>query len=363
MKMRLALVSLKLSVGMELILTSLADELEGVADLRILAEKPYRHPRVKTIALTDARRYARMILDTLNPWLWLQLFILGLRERPERLYLVSSHSLNSAVILTNRAAARLQGRRIEILSHIHDPIPHSKARFAWAITLSQFLQVRLSDRVAVFGAQLKQMLIDQTGFAPERVVIYPHPVCREERTQSPQPASPKFVSLLGRLEAYKGIDDFLRCAQAFASIDPEVVFVLGGEGDLSPYQESIRMLPNLQVLNRRLSNEEMDAIFQQSYAALLPYRDGTQSGVIPFAYYNACPVIITRTGSLPELVDEGVTGFLVEPRQVEAMVEHLRALVSQPELRTRMGAASFAYYRDRLRWKAAIATLYGLPHS
>jgi glycosyltransferase involved in cell wall biosynthesis len=52
------------------------------------------------------------------------------------------------------------------------------------------------------------------------------------------------------------------------------------------------------------------------------------------------PVVATNVGALPELVEEGVAGFLVEPKDDEALADRLARLYSNPELAKRFGAAA-----------------------
>src|SRR5262249_38793901 len=51
------------------------------------------------------------------------------------------------------------------------------------------------------------------------------------------------------------------------------------------------------------------------------------------------PVVATRVGGVPDVVRDGVDGFLVEPGSVEELAQRLAELARDPELRNRMGAA------------------------
>jgi len=58
------------------------------------------------------------------------------------------------------------------------------------------------------------------------------------------------------------------------------------------------------------------------------------------------PVIATSVGGVPELVEDAKTGWLVPPRDSEALASRLRLLFCNPELRLSMGAAGYARVRD-----------------
>jgi glycosyltransferase involved in cell wall biosynthesis len=64
----------------------------------------------------------------------------------------------------------------------------------------------------------------------------------------------------------------------------------------------------------------------------------------------AKPVVATSVGGIPEVIDDGVTGFLVPPRDPESLVRKIRFLLAHPEVRAKMGEAG------RLRVLARFST-------
>ena len=59
------------------------------------------------------------------------------------------------------------------------------------------------------------------------------------------------------------------------------------------------------------------------------------------------PVVATRVGGVPDVVRDGVDGFLVEPGDVDAMADRLASLAGDSELRRRMGEAGRASMHER----------------
>ena len=96
---------------------------------------------------------------------------------------------------------------------------------------------------------------------------------------------------------------------------------------------------------------------RSSWAVVLPYNSATQSGVIPVAYWNACPVIVTRVGGLREVVREGETGFIVDRGDTAAVAERMRALSGNQPLRWRLGGGAFSFYDRWLRWERIASDL------
>jgi glycosyltransferase involved in cell wall biosynthesis len=81
-------------------------------------------------------------------------------------------------------------------------------------------------------------------------------------------------------------------------------------------------------------------------------------------------IVATRAGGMPEVVEEGRTGFLVAPRDHHAMARSIIRLLSEEPLRRQMGEAGFARVRERFtveRMVVETAAVYervaGTPHA
>jgi glycosyltransferase involved in cell wall biosynthesis len=64
------------------------------------------------------------------------------------------------------------------------------------------------------------------------------------------------------------------------------------------------------------------------------------------------PVIVTQAGSLPELVQDGITGFIVPPNDSEALRDRVERLVDDAALSRRMGAAARSHVEANFNWTA-----------
>ena len=54
---------------------------------------------------------------------------------------------------------------------------------------------------------------------------------------------------------------------------------------------------------------------------VIPYLTATQSGIVQISYNFDLPVVVTRVGGLPEVVKDGETGYIVEPRSASAVAD------------------------------------------
>jgi glycosyltransferase involved in cell wall biosynthesis len=77
---------------------------------------------------------------------------------------------------------------------------------------------------------------------------------------------------------------------------------------------------------------------------VLPYVDASQSALIAAAYFFRKPVLITRTGALPEYVEDGHTGLVMEPDHPASFARCLEEMVSDPVRLAQMGSAGRLWY-------------------
>jgi glycosyltransferase involved in cell wall biosynthesis len=302
--------------------------------------------------VSDGSTYGAMFRDALRPSMYRTAVDALVAAQPDACYFVSVHPANGPLAWAIRRRVRnASGRPPVIAMHIHDPMPHPGLA-SLAIFTTQQMQLRAADRVFVYGAALARQVHRLYRIPNRRLFTIPHGVYRPPREVPPANTPPQWFSFLGRIERYKGLEVFLKAAEMVSADFPACRFFVGGAGDLEPYQEAIQRLGNRVVVqHRELSNEETDDIMQASWAVVLPYNSATQSGVIPVAYWNGSPVIVTDTGALAEMVREEETGFIVQPGDTAAVADRMRRLLRDPALRGRLGAGAFSFYDRSLRWE------------
>ena len=109
-------------------------------------------------------------------------------------------------------------------------------------------------------------------------------------------------------------------------------------------------VPNLVLCNKFVGNDEVNEILGQSYALVLPYIGGVlQSSFIAIAYGNGCPVIVSDIGSLPEEVENGKTGYIVEKANAEQIAAAMTQIYSEGE-KSRLSENCIQAYREKFSW-------------
>lgn len=156
------------------------------------------------------------------------------------------------------------------------------------------------------------------------------------------------VGNIGALVAQKDQRHLIEAAAIVVREVPDVRFVILGEGEL-------RQALERQVHERHLERHVFLPGFRADALGLLKSMDvfaissiheGLCTSIIDaMAASKAC--VGTRVGGIPEVIDDGVTGFLVEPRHPEAMAARLVTLLQDAGLRRRMGDAGLTRARER----------------
>jgi glycosyltransferase involved in cell wall biosynthesis len=155
----------------------------------------------------------------------------------------------------------------------------------------------------------------------------------------------------GFVRGYKGLDVLLEAMPEVLRTERVVLWIVGEMwGDQrAALRAPLRALGDrVSVVDRYVGNDEMGAVFAEADLVVQPYRSATGSGIAPVALDRGVPIVATRVGSLPEVVEDGVSGRLVSPGDAGALALAIReALRPETLAALRDGAAE---RRRRFGW-------------
>lgn len=146
---------------------------------------------------------------------------------------------------------------------------------------------------------------------------------------------------LGKLTHEKGIYDLIQAVSIIKDDFPALRLELCGNGDEKPVLEMISRLDlhDRIQLNGWVSGSKKNELLRKATLFVLPsYYEGIPIGVLE-AMAVGLPVIASDVGGLPEVVESGVEGLLVQPGDVRGLADAMKRLLSQPEQRLKMGDA------------------------
>lgn len=212
---------------------------------------------------------------------------------------------------------------------------------------------RRAAAVVVHGEALRADFLAQPGDLCRDVTAIPHgcyTVLRHWARPEIQ-ETPRTVLFFGRIHEYKGLDLLLAAARRSALRVPDLRILIAGDGaDLDGRHRDLARDPRIELRRGYLTNDEVARAFQEASIVVLPYLEGSQSGVVRIAYVFGKPVIVTRVGSIPESVREGVTGLVVPPRDEAALADAMAALLLDDDRRRAMGREALATAEGPMGW-------------
>lgn len=118
-----------------------------------------------------------------------------------------------------------------------------------------------------------------------------------------------YLLFFGRIDKYKGIGNLLNAYREVS--EKSLPLVIAGGGQFTEEEKKlISQCSNLIVINRYISDNEMKWLFHHMTAAVLPYIEATQSGIIPVAYQFGKPVVVSDVAGLTQFVINRKTGII-----------------------------------------------------
>lgn len=148
------------------------------------------------------------------------------------------------------------------------------------------------------------------------------------------------ISVFGRLEPQKGHSVLLHAARIMLASRPDLRFWIVGDGSLSAaLQEQARQLGIAEVVRFFGYQRDVASLMAASDVVLLPSRHESFGIVLIEAMSLGKPIVATSAGSIPEVVLDGVQGYLVPPYNAEELSRQVLRLVANPLQAERLGQA------------------------
>ena len=188
------------------------------------------------------------------------------------------------------------------------------------------------------------------------VVCMPNPVSCE--LAPPVPRS-RMVLFLGRMQPAKGIFDLLEAVAALRPAVPDVRLVCAGDGNriaVASYAESLGIADAVKFTGW-VGPSGKRALLEAAAAFALPsYEEALPVGLLE-AMGAGVPPVVSAVGGIPEVVVDGVSGFLVAPGDKSSLERALRRLLIDTKLAERISAAARETVRLRFAPERALPQL------
>jgi L-malate glycosyltransferase len=291
--------------------------------------------------------------------------------------------------------SRLMKRTMPDVVHAHDPHGVAMAALALSIGSGASSKARMPALVAsrrvdfhlkgnsfsrwkhrqvdafiAASEAIRQMLVAD-GVPPERIVTVHEGIDVDHVAAAPAvnlhealflPHGAAIVGNVAALVPHKGQRYLIDAAHLVVQHAPDTRFVILGEGELREHLAKQVHEHHLEkhVLLPGFRTDVLGCIKAFDLFVMSSVTEGLGTSLLD-AMAAARPIVATTAGGIPEIIEHGVHGLLVPPRDAQALADAILRALTDAELRGRLGNAGFTRVNDRFtveRMVAATAAVY-----
>jgi glycosyltransferase involved in cell wall biosynthesis len=272
-----------------------------------------------------------------------------------------------------------QTRRIGVIAAALTGVRHITSVHGWIFNdrkerAAKWLDARLirqADAVIAVSDRLKQEL-EAAGVPPQRITVLRNAILLRDYAIAGTAASVRrefgirddqpVISIVGRLSLEKGHETFLQAASTIAKTHPDLRCLIVGDGPLEHMlRQRVQELGlTTQVVFTGHRSQLADIYAATDVLVISSLTEGIPN-VLLEAFAHGKPAVATSVGGVPEVLENGRTGWLVEVGDYQAIARHVVRLLDAPELRAQMGAAARATIEQQFSFEnrtKALETLY-----
>jgi glycosyltransferase involved in cell wall biosynthesis len=261
--------------------------------------------------------------------------------RRERTDVVHGHMFGSnlAAVVFGRTA-----RVPVVVAHEHS---WSFSGSAWRVPIDRILIAGRSDALIACSREDRRRMIELERIRPEQIRFIPNGIDarpptpgRDLRAELGIPSASPTVGTVGTLRVEKRFDVLIRAAAVLTGHVPDLRVLIAGEGPERAALESlISELGLTEVVTLLGSRTDVpDVLRALDVAVVCSDFEGSPLSVMEYME-SALPVVGSRVGGIPDLIEDGVHGLLVERRDHQAFATAIEVLVADPDRARRMGLA------------------------
>ena len=197
----------------------------------------------------------------------------------------------------------------------------------------------VADRVVVLSEEWRDYFAENVC-DPNKITVVHNGVAVPAKPCSP--CSHQDVLFLGRLDARKSPDVLLRASGEVLKRFPQTRIIFGGDGEV---EKNKRLAEELDIAGRCefrgwVTGNEREALFERAALYCLPSKNEGLPMSMLEAMARGIPAVVTPVGGVPQVIEDGVNGFLVNVDDIETLSKRLIALLENTGLREKVGVAS-----------------------
>jgi glycosyltransferase involved in cell wall biosynthesis len=246
-----------------------------------------------------------------------------------------------------------------IMAICHNIIPHEEHLLDTRLTKRFFCFI---DSFIVLSKKVENELLNivpgaKYKYSPHPVYnIFKNTLSKEQAKAELNIATKKVLLFFGLIRKYKGLDILINAMEKINTELDDYTLLIVGEcyENKAKYTDLIKnagITDNVQCHYSFVPDNEVGKYFSASDVVVLPYKSASQSGIVQIAYHFDTPVIVSDVGGLPEIVDEGKTGYCVEPNS-NAFAKAIKAFYEKDNINELN--SNISDYKSQFSWDAIV---------
>ena len=295
--------------------------------------------------------YMKVAIKTVNPLIFYKIVKIIKRINPDVIHVTNEHLWNLILFPLLK--------KYPLTVTIHEPVFRDAHRTGSIIRtaglrlefLSRKFTRKWGDTFITHGKKTKKILLEH-NIPSNKIWYVPHGAFSNfTNWKKDNIKEEKAILFFGLIKRDKGLEYLIKAEPIITYSIPDAKIIIAGDGDFKRYENLIKNKGKFEIHNKFIQDDEVASLFTRASLVVLPYIGGTQSGVIGIAYSFKKPVVVTDVGNIPEQVEDGKTGFIVPPRDSEALAKAIIKLLEDAELRKEMGKNAYKKMKEELSWE------------
>lgn len=235
-----------------------------------------------------------------------------------------------------------------IVNRFVDRINMTLGNKFWNLTLEK------STKILVM---VKQVLDFLPKYCHSYTSVVPSGVDTTVFTPQENLSEPIDILFVGRLQEIKGVEYLIRAMKLVVQKIPDVKLHIIGKGPGESFYKNLTSelgLQNNVIFRGTIPFDKIVEFYQRCRIFCLPSLGDPFPQAILQAMSCGKPVISTNAGGVPEMIEDGKSGFLVPVGNSEALAAVISKLIDNPKLRSKMGAYNRKFCEEKYDWNIII---------
>lgn len=259
---------------------------------------------------------------------------------------------------------KLKNNDIKIVVSVHDILPFNEKKYDLHFHREIY---KICSQIIVQAETNIKRFNELFPEDSDKVTFIPHGhfldfadkhQMEESRSHLNLPSNKTVLLFFGQIKKVKGVGVLLEAFGRLSQRRNDLYLVIAGsvwKDDFGPYQEIIERYKlsesQLKTDIRFIPDDEVGYYYSACDIAMMPYLDVYQSGVIQLVYAYDKPAVATAIAPFMEIVEDGITGYLCQPNNVDSLESAIERAVYEKERFGSMGEAGHQKIALKYSWE------------